>query len=934
MSEKLDTLIKRMFEDPSSERVAFKTLAERADRAKFLDPLRKAGLFAPERNPSPKPSEQKGFFVVPFWPALEFLEKVAQPNAGAGSASQLLQIMKEVTYWKDPSGAATDNYHTWYAFANILASIPVNLLSIEDIKMIGVWLSSTYDRGLTGGVIANRLLPSVLASPVSSKCELARVILSEVTKIQRIKRKIGDSERDEIHAQLDGFHLRELFEKNVDALGNECGQMAIDVLSDRARELWEADRDHPSYWKRPAIEEHDQNKHRDETFNAFAAALRDILLRYAALDAKGGSKALNAMLASGVPLLKRVALHALDRHYGKFGNLFWRHLKKADFLDLEVRHELYWLLRNNFKEFDENQRARLIAYIRGTRTPRRKGVSATEKARLDMRVQRDWLHAMAGQGEEAVDGQYAKLAELVGPSGKHPDLLSYIESRSGPGPSPYEVERLLSEDCADLVLLLNGFREDKGWDKPTLRALIQVMQVAVKQRPDKFVDCLRHFRELRIAYKYALIEGFRQAIGATPMPYQAILDFIGREVRSAQLWEEAKEADAEAAGLANPTVHWFVSSAADFIADVVKKDDLDIGQEFTGKAVDVLSTLLQKVEPERVESESNPLDRGINTDRGRAIEALFGCGLRIARDRVKKGEAREIAWQTIEPVVNREIKKARGGMNSEFIAITASMLPQLLYLNEQWVDNNIEQIFDTTDERFHAAIVGFSYVNLFQKELYKVLRAKGILAVALAREFKESHVREKVLQFIGVAYLEGDEELSDQQGLFRKVVDASVEQDLAELVGFFWMQRGDLGKDRGIANRILAFWEYCHRLLRNREPQFPKLFSKFCVLAEYLPDLNANNAPLLIQAVPYVDEEYNSTFLLKELHRLIPTNPVLGAAIVLEMMKKYRPRYEDADFVKLVEILYQLGQKAVADEVCNLTKDFPKIREIYTQQTP
>src|SRR4051794_29464246 len=132
MSEKLDVLVKRMLEDPSSERVAFKTLGDREDRVKFLLPLRAAGLFHPSRNPGPRPAEQEGYSIIPFWAALEYLQKVAEVIALSENrkyADSLLQIMKDVTYWRSPDGQGIDNYHTWRSFAEILAALPLDLLS-------------------------------------------------------------------------------------------------------------------------------------------------------------------------------------------------------------------------------------------------------------------------------------------------------------------------------------------------------------------------------------------------------------------------------------------------------------------------------------------------------------------------------------------------------------------------------------------------------------------------------------------------------------------------------------------------------------------------------------------------------------------------------------------------------------------------------------
>ena len=940
MSEKLEVLIKRMLADPSSERIAFKTLGERDDRAKFLEPLKQAGLFEASRNPGPRPAEQAGYTVIPFWSALEFLERVAQVSRAPENrkhAETVLQILKDVTWWRDSDEKPVDNYHTWTSFAEILASLPLDLLSTEAMRMLEVWLASRFDNGLVANALGSRLLPSILESDLSTKCELARAVITAVTML-RPKPRRGKGDDDDLETVVDGHHLREIFERNVGLLGKECGELAIAAIADAARRLWDVDRRHPTYWRRPAIEEHEQNKHRDEVFAAITTALRDVILHFADVDVAAVKRVLGSMLAADVPLHRRIALHVIDVRYQQYRALFWRFIRRNTLLDLEVRHELYWLLRNNFKHFTTSQRKRLLSLIKAVRAPKKKGTSLTHRAQLTLRIQRDWLHAIQGQGDVAVDAKYEKLVETVGRPGKHPDLLSYVETRTGPGPSPFPLDRLLSEECGDLVLLLNGFQEQKGWEQPTLRALVQVLQEAVSQKPEKFAACLRDFAELRLAYKYAVIEGFRKAVqnqAAPVVPPLPVLDFIRRELRGKQLWDEAKEVDPEAAGLMNPTFEWVLSASSDFIADVVKNDQVPLAASFAAKGIEVLGLILEKMDAEAAPDDANPLDRAINTARGRAIEGLFGCALRVERDSARAQRAHGEGWRMIERVVERELSKAKDGRNYEFIAIVGSMLLQLWYLNREWIKRQLLKVFDVKEPaKFRAAIVGFSYLHHFQKDIYLLLRENGVLTHALHQQFKESHVREKILQFIGIAYLHEDEKLEDPASLFRQVVDGLREDDLVELTGFFWAQRADLANQKPLVVRILEYWSYCHGLLRDRESQYGRVLSKLCLLAEYLPELTEKSLPLLLQASPYVDVDYNGTFLLQELHRLIPTNPELGGQVVMQMFTKYRPTYEDKDVVTLVEVLYQVGQKHVADQICNAMKDFPKVRALYLQRNP
>ena len=69
-------LVRRMAQSKEKAEWGFELILERRpdDLSNFFDPLLEAGLFNPENNSGPIPSDKEGFVQIPFWPALKYLQ--------------------------------------------------------------------------------------------------------------------------------------------------------------------------------------------------------------------------------------------------------------------------------------------------------------------------------------------------------------------------------------------------------------------------------------------------------------------------------------------------------------------------------------------------------------------------------------------------------------------------------------------------------------------------------------------------------------------------------------------------------------------------------------------------------------------------------------------------------------------------------------------
>ena len=114
----------------------------------WFEPLFERGYFAPEKAPGPKPADKEGYWTIPHWNVLDYLEKVSQQVAQHHNekyADELLKIIKNVTKYHIENNKCLDNYCTWWYFVKILVNLPMK-------KLLMILLTS-FLSGLTQSLI-------------------------------------------------------------------------------------------------------------------------------------------------------------------------------------------------------------------------------------------------------------------------------------------------------------------------------------------------------------------------------------------------------------------------------------------------------------------------------------------------------------------------------------------------------------------------------------------------------------------------------------------------------------------------------------------------------------------------------------------------------------------------------------------------------------
>lgn len=891
----------------------------------WFHPLKEKGYFSATNNPRPI-KDNKGRYIVPYWSALEYLDKISKECSkpeNLAYAEELMKILRDVTKPKD--GKTSDNYRTWWIFAKILANLPTEVIQLDDTDLIKTWIESAFDNDLPVVELSKGLLPKLFKSENSNDQQKAIKIIDLVTQVKFVERKYLTT-KQEAKTIIEPFILQELFKINTPFITEKCAQNIIELLIKKIEEAVSLDDDRFCYIWRPAVEKDPQNVEQDTPRAIFIDAIRDIFLPFAEKNKGEAEVLLKRYFQSKLSIIKRMALYFIAMHYDKFSNIFWQNVN-MELFDITMRHELFTLIKRNFSKFSTDEQDRIISIISALTYDWLEG---EEKRKAEARLRLEWLEAIKDQGSVKADRIYEECLSSEKIKPEHPEFPSYTKSGWG-YESPYKIEDILSiKDTPELVKKLNDFESKGGVWEPSEEGLGESVRAAVKQDSMRFANNLPAFKNAKPTYQYNVLRAYEDLWrDKQDIPWDKILDFGLALVISETIWQKAGNRE-ERRLLA--TNDWVISEICELISEGTRNDERAFDEKYLPQAEKILSVIFQNQESTAKGRENDAFTEAINTTKGKAIIALIHYSLRQARLLKKRSESHQTFWQSIEPIYNAELDKCKDN-NFEFSAIAGSYLPNLHFLSKEWVENRIDDIFSTTYERnWLCAIQGYAYVQTVYMDIYNLLRNHGHLERALSN-VKDKQTREKIIQNIAIAYLRNQEELKGGGSLFTKILEKWEQEDIRDIVSFFSMhQEIELKED--MKQRILEFWKYCIEKINGREEEYALLLSDLNLLAVFLKKIEEEQKNWLLKSAAYVNENHHSSFFIKHLDKLVNNSPEEVAVVYLKMLEGTIPTYPQENIRPIVEKLYKAGHGSFANDICDkyARNGYPALlKDIYDQ---
>lgn len=931
VTSKIRLFVQRMTESEEQAQWGFALLLKRDDYDEFFDLLSNAGLFSPEHNPGPVPGDRPGFVRILFWPALTYLEAVAEVAGERNDltlAEKILSVVRSVSRAPEQGGGVRDNHHTFRVFAEILGHLPTAAISVGDLELIPGWLNSRYE---TGGMVGHALDTGVLQKLLDSRqpedLPKACLVLRHCTAIRWVDER-GFENLKKPETVVDEFWLKELLQRHSKRLGERLGKDASALLLERVRESFSGGGRGDASWSwRPAIEDHEQNHSWDGAANLFVEALRDVLLVWINLDAASAKEFVLGLLKDDAEIARRIGIYLVNQKWDVLGDLYSIVLN-VELFDQGHLHELYGLLRDRFHLFPPQVKEATVNAIRQLPSPD----PDDAQDRLLKLKQRNWLSAIAGKGYPPADDWFVQFSD-IGKLDEHPDFHVYMTSSTGPGPSPYNVNELISyAEDGRIVEQLNAFEQTDSWNGPTTRALVDVLVEAIKARPLPFLLRLQQFVHAERPYQYGVISGFKHVWEASAEPpiqidwaetWEALISFFEVLIENDDFWSEQVQPDKDF----TPDRNWIPPVIAEFLRAGTRDDSKAYSEELLPRSWGLIRVLLAHLEPVE-KARDDAMTQAINTSRGKAIEALFSHALRECRvsDRSQHGHAE--VWSRMRTVFDEELARCKDS-NYEFSTLAAAYIANLYYMDRDWLLSNIDRMFpEGFSANFACAMEGLAYAPA-TRAIYSALRDRGIVEWALKHAPQGRHAREKLLERMALAYLWAEEELASPR--FTWLFESGSEDDLIEVSDFFWrIHSQNIESDQ--VERIFQFWERCLEWCSGAGEARSRLLSSLSRLSCYIQALGERERTLLETVAPYASANYNVDMFLEELDRLADSYPEVISEVFRKVIDASKPTFDFRDRLKL--IIRKLSASGMREEALRFANDLRYIEgmpEIFEQ---
>ena len=714
---------------------------------------------------------------------------------------------------------------------------------------------------------------------------------------------------------LDGYHLGEALGPVANLLGRRCGAAAVKLLRDRLAEIIGApEDDRYSYMWRPAVENHEQNLNSNEFRAVLLEALRDSALGAAAAGGDAGAPAVQLLLTAQYPTLVRVGINVCSENYPTLAEEFWRYFDAKWLAEPVYWHELYWLLKKNYKRFSAAQRSDFLAFIRGLHGDWREEKNAGE---WDERQRRDVLHPVAGLGDGEVDALYSELVQRWGPVREHPDFHSYHGAAWVGERSPLTTDSLLAMNDSALVKFLSEFEPSPGaWDGPTFRGLASAISDAVRASADGFSSKLPLFVDLKRPYQHGVLSGLRHraADDKKPIDWGAVVSFIEQIVASPSFRPDLEGEKSEGW---EPSILWVVGDIADLLK-AAASDGSSVARDLYERGVGVLQQVLEVIEPSPAAQLEDPVSHTINAPRGRSLEAMVNIALAMRRAMPTDPQLKDDVWNLVGPTFEAELVESVRGANGEFATIAGLYCANLHFLNGPWVERHFGRLFSTENEAaWRCAAEGFAYQRYLYEWLFRHLRDGGHLRRMIRSHQASNQVGEKALQFLALAYLEGHEGL-DSGGILRELVDALEAEQMIQLCWFFWtLRHPEPDGTSGRSHKILDFWRKVSEVARATGAELPEVQSALNQLAPFIEQLDEPTTRMWSEAAKFAQVRYHGNVLLENLARLAPGYPRPVFQVFQSALINFLPDFEEEDAIQCVMRIAESGHREEAEWLCN-----------------
>lgn len=896
----------------------------------WLPLLIKEGYFDPANNPEPEKAAQEGYFTIPEWIVLPYLEAVSaqmSKDENKQHIPELFNIIKSVSLYKNSSDQHIDNYRTWWFFVKCLLNIPNSEIPLEIIDLIPIWLRSNFSATLADSTISTQLLPKFLSDHSSTQSlNKAEEIITYITAVNDEKGKL----------LVEPHWLEESFKKHSSDIGKRLSNEVIYNICNNLKIL--LGDDNKPYRAYQSLHK-ESEYHLTDPLEILIDILKKVLVAKASTNTDATKEALSKLFQEKHLIFPKLALYVVGSCDG-YTDLLWDFIAAKPeyfgeddicFTD-EIKH-IFLRLR----QLTPEQKTILQTIIE--KGPKERDRDDPERYIAFWKQQR--YGALTVADPEFLE-EYNRLKLVTGTDAEMAPAIGHVKSGwVGPGESPIKYEDMLEMPNSDIAKYLMEFRQKSRWDDgPTYEGLAQAIRELAKQSAEKLTTDLQPFLSTNYYYVYEILRGLLECWNSKQLVnWAAVFEFLKLYMEPVTFWDDSYKLED---GSWNAGHGWVVGQVAEIIQVGTKDRSWEFESGILPQVQDFLLWVLSKTnEPdEDGEAKTDPISFALNSSSGKLILALIYLSLRLARLDNDEGHPTQPRWR---PALRDAYSKALQRNTIEAYVFFGEYLPNIFYLDDVWSRDRIQQ-FETlgNDLLWSYFMYGYLYSSHVYDDLFKLM--KGNYERAYGFEFPKKEVKDRLIQHLALGYLRGNETL-EATCLFGKLIHDGNLDHLKEVVDFFWMQRrvteNDGPNNHEIIAKVISFWKWVYERLSDRAAdeysrEEKSLLSNLSRLVVFLPQIDEEYSKWLAQALPFANVNYHAYSVIEDLDHLKDKGePVTSAVhiglLYLTMLDSFTPDYDQEHIRSTVLFLYENGNKEVADKICNIygARGLQFLRDIY-----
>jgi len=927
-------------QDKAYENYFFRKVSD----VKWFYPLKKMGYFSPKNVPLPKSAEKEGYFIIPFWNVLDYLEKISQQVSipeNKKYVSELLSIIEGVTYFAKKNNSL-DNYRTWWYFAKVLNNLPSDKIPNKVIDLMPIWLNSRFDTLFTGSEIVNKLLPKLLGSNVQSDLLKAEKILDYITALKAVqlsedKKKLTEQKK-EYKLLVSSYTLIDFFKKYSEEIGKKCSIKVINDLEKKIRNILTSKEDgtYQSFYEDPGYP-------LEEPLEVLTFICKKVLLSKSNNDIAVTKETLKRFLKGKYFYFRKMAFFIIGKSSNKYADIFWEVVSSENGESI-FKNTQYWgdelkYVLRSFKNLIDGQRKMLNKKIIDAAKIYSKGNTELEYLQRQ-EIYQALLH------DKFFKSLYKEMKKKTHTDAELHPAIGKATSGRAVGTSPLPVEEILKMKNGKIAEFVKTFKDTNFWEGPTVRALSETLGKATIEQPDKFIDDLLPFLNTAYYYVYYILDGLKEAWNSKKgIKWDKVFDFIKKYIDRNEFWQDKFIISGDSWKVDHK---WIVKIVAELIEDGLKNDNWVLPQSEFNKIKEIIFLILEKIKPEK-EEVVDYLTYTLNTALGGTILALMFLSIRIGKINEKAN-----VKQTWDPEIKQKFDDLLSKGFVEPYVILGLYYRNFYLLGRDWAKGKIKEFLKIKgSEKWEAFMSGYLSNGHVYLDIYSIMRPHYKYGINF--NFKKENVNKFLIQHICLGYLHGKENVGNEESLFRKIVANWNFEQINEIIGFFWMQRNYLVEKIheetkiketqeiiAIKNKIIDFWRWAYenkyKGQQKLKEEDQKLLSDLSKLTVFLTEIDKENYEWLKLSAKYVHKFYESPFFIEYLDKIKEKGVKEDSAkyigeIFIAMLDDYDslPDYDQNHIRSIVGFLYSAGNIKKADEICDIyeRKLYEFLRDIY-----